>query len=562
MGDCENILKEKYKISQDLSLIILKLDIFIPEYSIPLVQYEVFNPITLESLNLNYCNQTFINILFPALINEKELYKYDPNNSFYNDKCYSYSTDNGIDLSINERKNEYNKNNLAICEKNCVFMGFKNGTKMANCKCKIKEIFETISFIYNNKEILLNKFTNIKNTINIDCIFCYKALFCSEGIKKNIGSYVLIGIIVNNVLWIAIFYNKEYEIFFKYIKNILNLAAIHKKNNNNNLDINNRITLNNNDDNVNNANVNKIKNIKKKNNKDKIISINLKQKENNSPMKRKNKNYRNKALDKQKNKITFLSLKNSSLIKLDKRQRINFSILGNNVYPSKSKNILSDKEMNELSYNDALIYDKRSFFECYISLLKTKHLFMFAFFAKNDYNSKNIKISLFFFSFSVIYFINSLFFQEKTMHKIFEDNGIFNLVFQLPQILYSTIISMAIIQLAKFLSLSQNNIIQYKRSNNANKANKNKIIKNIQLKLTLFFMISNMFLVFFWYYISCFGAIYKNNQLHLIKDTLISFGLSLIYPFIINLVPGILRITSLKHENESLFKISKIFQLL
>ena len=74
MGDCENILKEKYKISQDLSLIILKLDIFIPEYSIPLAQYEVFNPITLESLNLKYCNQTFINILFPALINEKELY--------------------------------------------------------------------------------------------------------------------------------------------------------------------------------------------------------------------------------------------------------------------------------------------------------------------------------------------------------------------------------------------------------------------------------------------------------------------------------------------------------
>ena len=187
---------------------------------------------------------------------------------------------------------------------------------------------------------------------------------------------------------------------------------------------------------------------------------------------------------------------------------------------------------------------------------------MFAFLAKNDYNSKNIKISLFFFSFSLIYLINSLFFQEKTMHKIYEDNGIFNIVFQLPQILYSTIISMAIIQLAKFLSLSQNDIIKYKKSNNANKANKNKVIKNIQLKLILYFMISNMFLVFFWYYISCFGAIYKNNQLHLIKDTLISFGLSLIYPFIINLIPGILRITSLKHENESLFKISKIIQLL
>ena len=37
-----------------------------------------------------------------------------------------------------------------------------------------------------------------------------------------------------------------------------------------------------------------------------------------------------------------------------------------------------------------------------------------------------------------------------------------------------------------------------------------------------------------------FGVIYKNTQYHLLKDTLISFGLSLLYPFITCLLPGFL----------------------
>ena len=61
-----------------------------------------------------------------------------------------------------------------------------------------------------------------------------------------------------------------------------------------------------------------------------------------------------------------------------------------------------------------------------------------------------------------------------------------------------------------------------------------------------------------------FGAIYKNTQYYLFKDTLISLTLSLIYPFIINLLPGLFRIPSLssdKNERELLFNFSKILQI-
>ena len=57
---------------------------------------------------------------------------------------------------------------------------------------------------------------------------------------------------------------------------------------------------------------------------------------------------------------------------------------------------LNDAELNSLPYKKALLKDKRSFAQYYISLVKANHLFIFAFFNNNDYNSKIIKIFLFF----------------------------------------------------------------------------------------------------------------------------------------------------------------------
>ena len=74
-----------------------------------------------------------------------------------------------------------------------------------------------------------------------------------------------------------------------------------------------------------------------------------------------------------------------------------------------------------------------------------------------------------------------------------------------------------------------------------------------------------LFLIFFWFYISSFCAVYQNTQIYLIKDTIINFALSVIYPFGICLIPGILRITSLnanKKDKNCVYIFSKILQLI
>jgi hypothetical protein len=97
----------------------------------------------------------------------------------------------------------------------------------------------------------------------------------------------------------------------------------------------------------------------------------------------------------------------------------------------KTKKIMAfnDEELNGLSYEQALKYDKRNYCQYYFSLLKTRHIILFTFCNSNDYNSKIIKIDLLLFNFSLEFTINTFFFNDDTMHKIYEDKGNFDLIY-------------------------------------------------------------------------------------------------------------------------------------
>ena len=151
------------------------------------------------------------------------------------------------------------------------------------------------------------------------------------------------------------------------------------------------------------------------------------------------------------------------------------------------------------------------------------------------------------------------------MHKIYIDEGSFNFIYQIPQIIYSSLISAGISKLIKYLSLTEGNIIEMKQDEKIEELNKTfkELIKCVKIKFVLFFILSFFLLLFFGYYITCFCGVYVNTQIHLIKDTLISFGLSLLYPFGLCFIPGFFRIPALSDKNgdrEYLYKFSKFIQ--
>ena len=227
---------------------------------------------------------------------------------------------------------------------------------------------------------------------------------------------------------------------------------------------------------------------------------------------------------------------------------------------------LKDFELNALDYEEAIKLDHRGFFIYYISLIKNNHPLLFSFAPFNDYNSIIIKMFLFFFSFSLDLSINALFFDDETMHVIYEDKGEFNFFYQIPQIIYSSIISKIIDGLIRNLALSQDTIVGMKEENNKKNLDKiklNKILKCLKIKFTFFFIISFMILSFFWFFVTCFCGIYVNTQMHLLIDSAISLIVSLLMPFVTCIIPCIFRRVSLNVDNPTrgcLFKFAGLVE--
>ena len=89
----------------------------------------------------------------------------------------------------------------------------------------------------------------------------------------------------------------------------------------------------------------------------------------------------------------------------------------------------------------------------------------------------------------------------------------------------------------------------------------NKILRCIKLKLINFFVFTFIFFGFYWYIIASFCSVYQNTQITFLKDSLFSFLLGLLYPFVLYLIPSALRILSLrqsKYNLKCIYKLSDI----
>ena len=228
----------------------------------------------------------------------------------------------------------------------------------------------------------------------------------------------------------------------------------------------------------------------------------------------------------------------------------------------------NDYEVNNLLYEQALKYDKRTGCDYYCSLIKNKQLIVFTFCSFNDYNSGIIKKFIFFLSFALHYTINALFFNDSNMHQIYEDQGEFNFSYQFPKILISAISSTVILRIIlQTLVLTDKSVLNIKQQSTYAMAEqmKYKTLKCMNIKYIIFFILNFILIILFGYYLTCFSAIYENTQIYLIENTFISFGISLFYPFIINIIPTVLRLYSLdrvKKDKIYLYRVSQIVQIL
>ena len=104
--------------------------------------------------------------------------------------------------------------------------------------------------------------------------------------------------------------------------------------------------------------------------------------------------------------------------------------------------------------------------------------------------------------------IKGFFFTDSTMHKIMINNGDFDFIFQIPQILYSAAISAISHMILKRLSLSELHILSIKLEKNIKSAQSKskKILSCLKIKFIIFFYFKSFiyaFLLVFYFWILC-----------------------------------------------------------
>ena len=429
-SECENILKNDSDNNE--ILYIFRIDHKIKGYNIPIIEYVIFNE-NGTILNLDKCNNIYSQYFIPVSINEDNLFKYDTSSDYYNDECSQYKSENGTDMTIYDRKNDYNKNNLSLCEANCTFKGYNSSTSKVECECKTKSYLYTIDDL--SKDDLLNKIENEQKLTNLNLIKCSNLLSSVDNIKNNTGFYIISIIIILFIIIMIIFCIKGYKNLEKIIDEVISNKFKPERNSNKSRSIIKEINLNKN---------NKKKKTNTERRKNTLTSLS---KNSQNSFFNKNDNNNNESYSKRNKKLMSF--------KVDKNEK------NNNKEDDSMK--FNDYELNNLSYELALKQDKREFCDYYFSLIKTKQIIFFSFCNFDDYNSDIIKKYIFFLSFALHYTINALFFTDKIMHKLYVVQGKFDIIYHLPFIAYSAIISTIILRIIlTTLVLTEKSILEVK----------------------------------------------------------------------------------------------------
>ena len=203
LGECEKIIKRNISYEDDPTpLIILKIDLKKKELKANDVKYEVYNPYTKEKINLDICSNTKIKIISPVNLTSDESKRYDEvknqgydiydeNDSFYQNICTPFTSENGTDVIISDRKDYYYDKNATFCDNSCTYKGINTHNQKVICLCHAKyEIdFENNNF---DREKFFENFYKVQDYTNYQVLYCYKLVLSSKGLINNICFFVFI----------------------------------------------------------------------------------------------------------------------------------------------------------------------------------------------------------------------------------------------------------------------------------------------------------------------------------------------------------------------------------
>ena len=584
---CEQILRKVNNISEDRILTILQIEIdkLNSQSLTNQVEYAIYDD-EKNKLDLSCCKNTPIIVTYEikeaSVLNQSMIEYFSDMNidifnikdSFFNDICYSFSTDYS-DIILKDRILDIYQN-YSLCDNECEYDKINIENMTVVCSCEVKTEINTEVTEPKFSKMIEDSFANS----NIGVIKCYKLVFNLKNKNKNIGFIIFLFLFIGNIICI-IFY------LFTGIGAIK--LFVYKEMNKYNYLLR-----------VSNP---KKKKLNEKYNKSSVISSFI---NNNSSMELKNKYFGLKKMESIKNKLNkknnsiiifnyksnnkYYNIKNNinnsliynSKIKSKKKEKNNFcpgyyNLIWMNANNSSKKNPPESKYiLDNYSYEDAIKYDKRSFWRIYYICILSIDNIISAFIFQNPLENRFIRLSLFIFNNASDFALNALFYLNIKISDKYHYQGdnlyLFILVNNFVISLFTTLIYYFLGIFLYFLTNSTDsleNIFRKEekllRKSEKYKVNKNqkKVIfksvleqfKKLKIKLIFYIIIELLLLLFFFYFVTAFCEVYKNTQASWIFDSALSFILSIPLELIISLFISSLYLTSIKYQIKFIYNI-------
>lgn len=663
LAGCPVKLREEYHIPDDEPLTTLKMSI--PRKGLPdQLSYAFFRSLTGERLNLKFCegekvevtvpinNTKGVNVTLAQELADKGIDVYNSSDPFFNDVCFPYTSEDGTDVTLDDRRKNYYQN-VSFCEAGCSYNGVDLNSQEANCTCEVKTNF--IDDILDNP--LTGDFLEMLNDANFEVLTCAKQVFNINNIATNIGGWIIFGIGAIEIVFTVLYAKNGLLSVRIYLLQYMNLNPPKMKNhsgdgdnnNSNQLEFSDEIKEVNEEESGNISGENNDKSEDEKNESDEdekdgtylsndASSTNKNHRSSQSSIKDQETSqhieespaYFIKKNEKKPKKLMLLVVNHNSQkdgteseeeYSTTNRNQINnrpskqstMVYSSNNVITyqtpkmnlhsgrsdkdflpvdikksefrlnenkslqeSTNKNMktettddeddeseYSDSDLNDLDLYDAIIYDKRSFCRFYWSQLQEKQSIINTFFVKDELEPYHIKVLCFLFGIALYFTLNALFYTESYISEHFNSGGSVNfwtlMKSELTRCLYSSMVGIAASFFLSCISSSKMRIKSLiKREKNPDRFRQEsvEIIKNLRKKMIIFLVVNYILMLLFWYYVSAFCFCYKNTQMSWLIGGLITWGITLIFPFFLCLLIAAFRFLGLKYKMESAFKVS------
>ena len=181
-----------------------------------------------------------------------------------------------------------------------------------------------------------------------------------------------------------------------------------------------------------------------------------------------------------------------------------------------------------MDYEEAIIYDKRSFLKIYWSFLVDTQIILGTFCTDNYLNLFGIKFNCFIFTFQISFFLNAFFYTDEYISDAYHNDGVLDFITGLPKAVYSFVATLITTNLLRMLSNSKSELKKIIREKRGDKDYIYIIdikLRKLRNKLIVYFIFVISLGLLFLYYVTSFCSVYRNSQKYWFMGCLESFGM-------------------------------------